>query len=182
MVNVFTLQSKIAAMQDEVLAPLYTMHADQGKVSHDWLLAQTGRAIANHQRYIEEICRSKLVAAAFKIVKMLGGAGQLQADDFQRFTNYVNDGGIKAMIKMLLAAEKESVFLSELKKLPADIQQNAPAMLTKSAELHSEYIDSYFRRQFGSINNTPPPLRANFTSSTVFITRLATLAKKNIGT
>jgi len=180
MVNILTLKTKITAMQNEILAPLYTMHDEQGKVPYEWLLVLTGRAIAKHQQTIEEICASKLVSAAFKIVKLLGGASQLQADDFQRFTGYVNDGGIKAMIRMLLAAEKEKVFISELKSLPRHIQENAPAMLRKSAELHAEFIASYFRQQFGTLKSAPPPLPDNFSRSTAFIQRLASLARQNL--
>lgn len=180
MVNVFTLQSKIAAMQRDILQPLYCVHDGQEKLSYDWLLVLTGRAIAGHQRTIEEICASRLIAAAFKIVKLLGGASQLQEEDFQRFTGYVNDGGIKSMVKMLLAADKEAVFLSELRRLPNHIQDNAPAMLTKSAELHTEFITGYLREQYGSLKKSPPVLQANFANSTTFIKTLAALAQQNL--
>jgi hypothetical protein len=179
-INVFTLKSRIAAMQQDLLAPLYTMHDEQETVSHDWLLVLTGRAVARHQHYIEELAASKLVAAAFKIVKLLGGADQLQADDFQRFTGYVNDGGLRAMVKMLLAADKEAVFLRELQGLPRHIQANAPAMLTKSAQLHGDFIRGFFRRQYGHARNAPEKLQNNFLLSETFIKRLAALAGQNL--
>ena len=86
MVNPFTVQAKVSRIQQDVLQPLYTMHPDQEKAEHSWLLVETGRAIGVHQNYIEEICCSRLVAAVFKIVKLLGGADQLTEEDFSRFT------------------------------------------------------------------------------------------------
>ena len=94
------------------------MYAGQEDTDHAWLLVETGRAIAAHQGYIEELCRSRLVAVIFKIVKLKGGADQLTEEDFDRFTSYVNDGGIRVMIKMLLSPDKEKTFVAELLLLP----------------------------------------------------------------
>ena len=69
MFNPFTAQAKISRIQQDVLRPLYTMYAGQEDTDHAWLLVETGRAIAAHQGYIEELCRSRLVAVIFKIVK-----------------------------------------------------------------------------------------------------------------
>ena len=111
-------------------------------------------------------------------MKLFGGADQLTTDDFSRFTSYVTDGGLKAMVKMLLAAEKEKVFLSELRRLPDQIQSNAHAMLNKSAVLHEDFITGYFNQQYGSLEATPEKLIDNYHKSTAFIRQLATLAKK----
>lgn len=179
MVNPFTAQAKVSLIQQDVLRPLYTMHPGQEKIEHAWLLVETGRAIAVHQNYIEEICRSRLVAAIFKIVKLLGGADQLTEEDFSRFTAYVNDGGIRAMVKMLLSADKERTFVDELRHLPLHVQQNAPLMLEKSSSLHSDFISGFFKEIYGSVQNSPPKLLDNFSKSEKFIKRLAYLAMEN---
>ncbi|MGB3209157.1 MAG: hypothetical protein WBB19_00485 [Desulforhopalus sp.] len=148
MLNVFTAQTKISRVQQDVLRPLYTMSSVQEDTEHAWLLVETGRAIAEHQRFIEEVCRSRLVSVIFKIVKVLGGAEQLTEQDFDRFTSYVNEGGIRAMIAMLLSAEKEKTFVHQLQRLPASTQANAPRMLTKSKILHQDFITGFFRENF----------------------------------
>ena len=180
MVNPFTAQAKISRIQQDVLQPLYTMYSGQENIEHAWLLVETGRAIASHQSYIEEVCGSRLVAVIFKIVKLLGGADQLTAEDFDRFTAYVTDGGIKAMIKMLLAAEKEKTFVDELQHLPVNVRQNAPHMLDKSKSLHKDFITGFFKENYGSLNNTPQKLRDNFSKSNDFIERLTLLAVENL--
>ena len=178
MINPFTIQAKIHRLQQEVLEPLYTMHQGQEKAPHDWLMAQTGKVIEKNRLFLEELSTSRLVSTVFKIVKLFGGAEQLTTDDFNRFTSYVTDGGLKAMVKMLLAAEKEKVFLSELRRLPVQIQKNAPAMLNKSAILHEDFITGYFNQHYGSLGATPEKLIDNYHKSTAFIRRLAILAKK----
>lgn len=178
MINPFTIQSNIAKIQKDVLAPMYTMSPAFEDGDHAWLLAETGRAIAKHQNFIEEICSSRLVAVVFKIVKVLGGAVQLSEDDFERFTSYVNEGGIAAMLKMLLAADKERVFVDELKDLPPHVQKNAAKMLAKSNVLHSEFIEEFFKKNYGSIVQTPTRMRDNLTASTLFISRLTLLAEE----
>ncbi len=177
MINPFTVQSKIAQIQKDVLAPLYTMSPAFQDGNHDWLLAETGRAIVNHQKFIEDICFSRLVAAVFKIVKILGGADQLSEEDFDRFTSYVNESGIAAMQKMLLAADKDRAFVDELKGLPSDVQKNAARMLAKANTLHTDFIEDYFKKNHGSIGQTPSRLRENFAASTSFISRLTLLAE-----
>ncbi len=176
MINPFTIQQKISKLQQKVLQPLYRMYKDQEEMQHEWLLVMTGRVIASNQQFIEELTRSRLVAAVFKIVKLLGGADNLTESDFARFTSYVNEGGIKSMVKMLLAANKEKMFVMELKELPQHNRENAQQMLTKSATLHHEFITGFFKQQYGSIQATPAKLIANFEKSTDFINRLAFLA------
>jgi len=178
MINPFTIQSKIDRIQEEVLAPLYTVAGGQANADHNWLLAETGRAISKHQRFIHEVCGSRLVAAAFKVVKILGGADQLTQEDFDRFTSYVNEGGISAMLKMLLSVEKEKVFVAEIQGLPLQVQQNAAKMLAKSNILHTDFVTHFLKQTFGSLENSPEQLRANLTASTDFITRLTVLAEK----
>ncbi len=176
MVNPFTAQAKISRIQQDVLRPLYTMTPDQEQVEHAWLLVETGRAIASHQSYIEEVCCSRLVAAIFKIVKLLGGADQLTEEDFDRFTSYVNDGGLKALVKMLLSSDKEKTFVDELQGLPPHVQNNAPMMLQKSSSLHSDFITGFLKDSYGSLQKSPQKLRDNFSKSDAFIKRLASLA------
>jgi hypothetical protein len=120
------------------------------------------------------------VAVIFKIVKLLGGADQLTEQDFDRFTSYVNDGGIEAMIKMLLAADKQKTFISELQNLPVDVRKNAPLMLKKSAELHKDFITGFFKENYGSISQVPPKLMDNFQKSNSFIERLTLLAIEDL--
>ncbi len=180
MVNPFTVQVKISRIQQDVLYHLYTVYPSQENTDHAWLLVETGRAIASHQSYIEEVCRSRLVKGIFKIVKLLGGADRLTEEDFNRFTAYVNDGGIKAMVKMLLASEKEKTFVEELQLLPSNVQENAPQMLAKSKSLHNDFIVGFFKENYGSFKNTPQKLQSNFSKSHDFIEKLTVLASKNL--
>ena len=176
MLNPFTAQADISRIQQDVLGPLYTLYPGQETASHPWLLAETGRAIARHRRYIEEVCASRLVALVFRIVKFLGGAEQLTTEDFARFTSYVNDGGIKAMIQLLLAAAKETTFTEDLHRLPDHLQANAAPMLNKAKSLHTDFITGFFCENYGSLEQTPAKLRDNFIQSREFIGRLAQLA------
>lgn len=180
MINIFTVQAKINRIQQDVLRPLYTVYPGYEAAVHERLLAETGRSIQFHQGYIEELCRSRLVAMVFKIVKFLGGADQLSEEDFARFTSYVNDGGIRAMVKMLLAADKEQTFVGELRRLPDDVQQNAPPMLNKSVGLHEDFITGFFRDNYGSLDRTPTRLRDNYAETRRFICRLVVLAEENL--
>ena len=179
-INPFTAQAKISRIQQDVLHPLYTMYPGQENTDHAWLLVETGRAIATHQDYIEEVCRSRLVVVVFKIVKLLGGADQLTQEDFDRFTAYVNEGGIKAMVKMLLSSEKERTFKNELQQLPVNVQNNASLMLAKSKCLHADFINGFFKENYGSLKNTPAKLHSNFLKSNDFIERLSFLASENL--
>lgn len=179
MINPFTAGSKIRNIQQDVLGPLYSLYPGQDEAEHGELLAETGRAISNHQPFIEEVCSSRIVAVIFKIVKVLGGADQLTEEDFNRFTSYVNDGGIEAMIKMLLSQDKEKTFVDELRRLPEHVRQNAPLMLTKSQTLHSDFITGFFRENYGTLENAPQKLKENFSLSDDFIKRLASLAEEN---
>lgn len=176
MINPFTLQSKIQKLQNDVLQPLYTMHNQQEGGRHDWLMAETAKVIEKNRPFLEEVSRSNFIAALFTIVKMFGGADKLSHDDFNRFTRYVHDGGLKAMVKMLLSVEKEETFLDELASLPRHIRKNAPHMLTKSAELHDDFIDGYFRRHYGEPGAVPIKLQDNRLRSTAFIRSLAGIA------
>lgn len=176
MINPFTARAEITRIQQDVLRPLYTMYSGQEKAPHASLLAETGRAIAHHRRSIEEVCGSRLVAIIFRIVKFLGGAEQLTAEDFARFTSYVNDGGIQAMIIMLLAVDKENTFVEELRRLPGHVRANAAPMLAKAKSLHTDFITVFFQETFGSVENTPEKLRDNFVRSREFMDRLVQLA------
>ncbi|MBU1566303.1 MAG: hypothetical protein KJ630_11855 [Proteobacteria bacterium] len=176
MINPFTAQAEISRIQQDVLRPLYTMYSGQEAAPHAWLLAETGRAIAGHRHYIEEVCGSRLVSIVFKIIKFLGGAEQLTAEDFARFTSYVNDGGIQAMITMLLAIDKENTFVEELQRLPDHVRTNAAPMLAKAKSLHTDFITGFFQETFGSVDDTPAKLRDNFVRSREFISRLVQLA------
>ncbi len=180
MVNPFTAQAKINRIQLDVLRPLYTMYSAQEDTDHAWLLVETGRAIASHQSYMEEVCCSRLVMVIFKIVKLLGGADQLTEEDFDRFTAYVNDGGIKAMVKMLLSSDKEKTFINELNNLPVSVRANAPQMLAKSQSLHKDFITGFFKENYGSLKNTPQKLQSNFSKSDDFIEKLTILASENL--
>lgn len=180
MVNPFTAPAKISRIQQDVLQPLYTMYSGQENTKHAWLPVETGRAIAKHQSYIEEVCCSRLVAVIFKIVKLLGGADQLTEEDFDRFTAYVTDGGIEAMIKMLLASEKENTFVDELQHLPVNVQATAPQMLAKSKSLHKDFITGFFKENYGFVKNSPQKLQDNFSKSNDFIERLTLLAMENL--
>lgn len=179
MINPFTLQSKILKLQQDVLQPLYTMHSSQEKGRHDWLMAETAKVIERNRGFLEEVSRSSFIAAIFTIVKLFGGADQLSHDDFNRFTRYVNDGGLEAMVKMLMSVDKEKTFLEELASLPRHIRENAPLMLTKSAELHEDFIEGYFRQQYGGLEATPFKLQDNRLKSTTFIQNLAAIAEKS---
>ncbi len=180
MINPFTAGNKVRIIQQDVLRPLYTMYSGQDMAEHTGLLAETGRAISDHQHFIEEVCRSRIVAVIFKIIKLLGGADQLTEEDFTRFTAYVNDGGIKAMVKMLLSAEKEKTFIEELQFLPLQVRENAPLMLTKSQNLHSDFIIGFFQEQYGSLEKTPNKLQDNFSLSNDFIKKLTELSSDNL--
>ncbi|KJR99180.1 MAG: hypothetical protein VR65_17305 [Desulfobulbaceae bacterium BRH_c16a] len=180
MINPFTAHAKITRMQQDALRSLYTVYPGFETMRHDWLLAETGRALTAHHGYIEELCRSHFVAMVFKIVKFLGGAERLTEDDIARFTSYVNDGGIRAMIQMLLAANKEQAFIDELQRLPVHIQNNAPLMLNKSIDLHGDFIAGFFNETYGSIDNTPLRLRENYELTRKFICRLVVLAEENL--
>ncbi len=176
MINPFTAQEAIRRIQQDVLRPLYTMYEGQEEAAHSWLLAETGRAIVGHRPFIEELCASRLVAMIFKIVKFLGGAEQLTAEDFSRFTAYVNEGGLQAMIKMLLAVDKEAIFVEELRGLPTHVQANAALMLAKAKSLHADFINDFFGQVFGTRDKAPAKLRDNFLKSQEFIDRLVQLA------
>lgn len=180
MVNPFTIHGEIKRLQQDVLYPLYTMHAQQETTEHAWLLRMTGEVIEKNRSFIEDLADSTLVALVFKVVVMLGGAGGLREEDFDRFTSYVNAGGIRAMVKMLLAADKEQMFLRELKSLPRENRENAPLMLQKAVQLHQDFIEGFFKQQYGSLAGTPPKLQENFKKSTDFISNLAALSSREI--
>lgn len=177
-INPFTVSSKIKTIQNEVLSPLYSMYPGQDQAGFNDLLAQTGEVIASHQQFFEEVSSSSLVAFIFKIVKMFGGADQLTEEDFARFTSYVNDGGLKVMVAMLLSEEKEKVFVDELVRLDSQVRKNAAPMLVKSRDLHHDFINGYFAETFGSLAETPKKLRDNFDHSDSFIHTLSELASQ----
>ena len=80
------------------------------------------------------------------------------------------------MIAMLLAADKETTFVEELRRLPDHVRANAVPMLAKAKSLHTDFITGFFQESFGSIDNTPGKLRDNFVRSREFINRLVQLA------
>jgi hypothetical protein len=125
---------------------------------------------------LNSACCAATKSRIFKIIKFLGGAEQLTAEDFARFTSYVNDGGIQAMIAMLLAADKETTFVEELRRLPDHVRANTAPMLAKAKSLHTDFITGFFQESFGSIDNTPVKLRDNFVRTREFINRLVQLA------
>lgn len=176
MINPFTVSGKIKQIQNDVLHPLYTVQDDDKQPSYEDLLGKTGQAIARHQPFIEEVSSSTLVALIFTIVKLFGGADSLTEKDFQRFTSYVNDGGLQAMITMLLATDKDKVFTEELGQLDRHIRENAAPMLKKSRELHREFISGFFLEKYGSLEQTPQELQKNFSRSDAFIKHLSELA------
>lgn len=179
MINVFTLHGKIQQIQKDVLCPMYTVYPDYEIRDHSELLKTTGWAIKAHKDYIEELCNSRLIAAIFAIVKYLGGADQLTSEDFDRFTGYVKEGGLNAMIAMLLDDDKMKIFVDEIKRLPLNIQQNAPAMLKKAEKLHRDFIFTFFRQNHYRVNLTPKKLYDNFLKSEEFIKVLIILAEQN---
>jgi len=177
-INPFTVSSKVKTIQNEVLSPLYSMYPGQEQAEFNELLAETGKVISNHQQFFEEVSSSSLVAFIFKIVKMFGGADELTEEDFARFTSYVNDGGLKAMVAMLLSEEKEKSFVDELARLDSQVRENAAPMLAKSRDLHHDFINGYFVETFGSLAETPQKLRDNFHRSEKFIRTLSELASQ----
>ena len=178
MMNPFTVGSRIKEIQQDVLRPLYVMYPGQEDADYDRLLAETGRVIGSHQGFIEEMSRSSLLAFIFKIIKLFGGADQLSEEDFNRFTSYVNDGGLTAMVTMLLSEDREQTFVDELAKLDIAIRRNAAPMLAKSRDLHRDFITGFFQETYGSLQNTPQKLRDNFARSDAFIHNLSLLAGK----
>lgn len=178
MINPLTLYSKIKELQADVLEPLYTNHTSQDK-GHEELLRLTAKRIIPHKLFIEEIFRSTFVKVAFTIVKALGFADQLTNDDFARFTNYVNDGGIDGMLNMLKSADMELAFMEELGKLPSHIQLNAPIMLDKARSLHHDFITGYLHDIYGPTQDIPPVLLLRERETDAFIDTLSKLAHKN---
>ena len=178
MINPFKAQAQVRQIQHDVLQPLYTMYPGQHDSNHEQLLAETGEAIARHKDFIHAVCSSLLVSIIFNVVKLLGGAEQLTRGDFDRFTSYVNDGGIDAMLAMLESNDKDGTFLKELATLPPRVQQNAPLMLARANGLHGDFIRDYFSKAYGSLDATPVELIHNFEQSTAFIARLTVLAQQ----
>jgi hypothetical protein len=175
MINPFTIAGKIEQIQKEVLAPLYgSRQLDNEEFPQ--LLARTGEIIAKHQGFFEEVSRSSLVAMIFKIIKLFGGAEALTEDDFTRFTSYVNDGGLRAMVTMLKSNNMESTFVEELGRLDEHVRQNAAPMLSKSRELHHDFIHGFLSDVYGSPANSPAKIQENFAEADGFIKSLADLA------
>lgn len=175
MINPFTVAGKIEQIQKDVLEPLYGT-PEQEHVEFDSLLRSTGEVIAKYQDFFLEVSSSSLVAMIFKIIKLFGGADGLTEEDFSRFTSYVNDGGLQAMITMLKSDDKEQTFVEELGRLDAEVRTNAAPMLTKSRELHSDFIQGYLIDNYGSVADAPEEIQENFSKSDAFISRLAGLA------
>jgi hypothetical protein len=176
MINPLTLYSKIMRMQKEVMKPLYGNHPSYAHVNHDKLLLLTGKAIAPHVALIHEVCSSPFIAVYFKCIKLIGGAPQLTEDDFERFTNYVKDGGLEAMLRMLEAEHKFNTFSDELAVLPQRVRDNAELMLTKSKVLHTDFVIAYLRKN----NDGPiPEVCTNRVLQTnAFIDRLMQLSRR----
>lgn len=178
MINPLTLYSKIQQLQLDVLGPLYIDHTNQMK-THDELLRFTGKSIEPWKGFIEDVFNSTFVKLAFKVVKALGFADQLTKEDFQRFTNYVNDGGLDAMLNMLKCVDMEKAFMEELAMLPPEIQLNAPIMLEKARVLHQDYILGYLQKKYGPAKFIPSILLRRQRETDEFIEKLAKLAHKN---
>ncbi len=180
MINPFAVAGKITTIQQEVLAPLYGTSAQYEDTPFALRLAETGRVIDRHQQFFEEVSRSSLVAMIFKIIQMFGGADGLTEQDFSRFTSYVNDGGLQAMIAMLKSDNMEKTFVDELTKLASHVLENAPPMLEKSRELHQDFIQGYLSDEYGSFAQSPKRLQQNFLLADEFILRLAELSRKTV--
>jgi len=148
MINPITLYSKIISIQEQVMAPLYTTHSRMNE-DHSTLLQITGRSIMEHESYIKDVCNSKFIRLCFNIIKKAGGCKDLDIEDFDRFTNYVKDGGLTSMMNMLKSNDKEKAFVDELDKLPVRVRENAYAMLTKSRWLHEDFVIAYLIKQYG---------------------------------
>lgn len=177
MINPLTLYSKIMKIQKEVMLPLYGNHPGYVKVDHDILLKLVGKRIEPHVEFIHELCNSKFIAVAFKFIKLIGGAPQLTEEDFERFTNYVKDGGVEAMLVMLDADDKFKAFSAELERLPQRVRNNAELMLTKSKVLHEEFVEEYLRKEYKTVKNASVPLR-RLAETDLFIERLIQLSRE----
>lgn len=176
MLNFFTLQNKVGTLQKDVLGPLYTVHNLQGKPHKD-LLYLTGEQIAKYRIFIEEVFNSTVVWLAFKVVKILGGAASLSEDDFNHFTGYIKAGGLDSMLAMLEADDMFKAFSVELLKLPPEVQADAPYMLKRAQKLHMEFIDAYFKREWGSVDDVCPELIKRQVETNQFIGKLIILAE-----
>lgn len=176
MLNFFTLQNKVSALQRDVLGPLYTVHNLQGK-SHQDLLYLTGEQVSKYKNFIEEVFDSTIVWLAFKVVKILGGAASLSEDDFKHFTGYIKAGGLDSMLAMLEADDMFETFSSELLKLPPEVQADAHHMLKRAQKLHTEFIDAYFKREWGSVDEVCPELIKRQVETNQFIGKLIILAE-----
>jgi len=176
MINPFTLKSKIETIQNHVMDPLYGEYSLNTDHTHKQLLHFTGIAISLHTDYIEELSKSSFVKLIFNVLNIIGGVKRLGVYDFERFVNYVNNGGINALLNMLSSDDMEKSFLNELDRLPRHIRDNAHIILLKSKELHSDYVTSYFESKYGS-DPVPSKLMKNFVLTDQFILRLSELAK-----
>jgi hypothetical protein len=176
MINPLTLYSKIMRMQKEVMKPLYGNHPSYAHVNHDKLLLLTGKAIAPHVALIHEVCSSPFIAVYFKCIKLIGGAPHLTEEDFERFTNYVKDGGLEAMLKMLEADDKFKAFSDELAVLPQRVRDNAELMITKSRVLHSEFVISYLHKN--NAGPMPEVCAERLLQTNAFIDRLMQLSRR----
>ncbi len=175
MINPITLYTKITRIQKEVLAPLYTTHSRM-KEDHSILLEITGRSIMEHESYIEDVCNSKFIRLCFNIIKKLGGCKDLHIDDFDRFTNYVKDGGLTAMMVMLKSNDKEQAFVDELDKLPKRVRENAHAMLLKSRWLHEDFVTEFLTKEYGAFEVVPDILTEHLKLTNLFMDGLIELA------
>lgn len=177
MINPLTLYSNIMKIQAEVMKPLYGNHPGYDNIEHNVLLYLTGKKIAPHAAFIHELCNSTFIAVAFKFIKLIGGAPQLTEEDFERFTNYVKDGGIEAMLIMLDSEDKFKAFSEELERLPQRVRDNAEEMLRKSRSLHKEFVLEYLRKEYKNKKMPEAPLhRLNETD--LFIEKLVQLAER----
>lgn len=178
MINPLTLYSKIKQLQLDVLGPLYVDHNKQHEKTHEELLYITGKRIAEDKDFIEDVCKSKFIRLAFKLIHMLGGADGLTVEDFDRFTNYVNDGGLDAMLNMLKSPDMDKAFVEELNVLPRHVRDNAYDMLKKARYLHEDYVSEYLKARYGTVNNIPSILLQRLNETNNFMDGLVVLAKK----
>jgi len=174
MINPLTLYYKIMRMQKEVMKPLYGTPG-YAHLDHNVLLLLTGKAIAPHAAFIHEVCNSSFIAVCFKCLKLIGGATQLTEEDFERFTNYVKDGGLEATLKMLEADDKFKAFSDELAILPKRVRDNAELMLTKFKVLHTDFVMTHLcKNNYGTM---PEICTKRVIQTNAFIARLMLLSR-----
>jgi len=173
MINVLTMYFKVQSIQEQVMSALYTRNSYED-AEHKVLLKYTGQNIMEHKEYINDVCRSSFIRGCFNIIKKIGGCPDLTIEDFDRFTNYVKDGGLDSMWFMLKSENQEEAFVDELDRLPKRVRDNAHAMLTKARALHEDFVTAYLYNKFPQ--SIPGILIQHFNDTNAFLARLVALA------